>query len=133
MKLSPILLITMAVLTMSACQTTRVYVPTQGQWSATILNGQSLTSPLPTLKFNDDQRISGFSGCNRYSAGIVATANQIYITDAISTKMMCSESESATEQHYLTTLSRMTSIVISDNIMTMQSPSGEEIQFEKLD
>lgn len=74
-----------------------------------------------TLQFDHaQQRVSGFSGCNRFSGTYTLDQNQIHFGPIMSTKMACAESHrQATEQTFLDALSRVDSYLHETNSLTL--------------
>ncbi|MFN3840742.1 MAG: META domain-containing protein [Cyclobacteriaceae bacterium] len=65
-------------------------------WKLVRIENEDLTTfkePI-TLEFSDDQaRISGFGGCNRYFGSCRLSGNQITFSQIGSTKMFCQETQ----------------------------------------
>ncbi len=77
-----------------------------------------------TLAFDASaNRASGFSGCNRFSAGYVLTADGLTFTAPISTKMAC-EGGMELEAAYLAALSASTTYVVTDSTLTISGTEG---------
>jgi len=117
---------------LSACQSTPPQLPTDTRWQAISINGETISGPAPTLQFKGDRRIAGFAGCNRYSAGIVVTEDQFYITQPASTRMACPGQGMAIEHQYLSTLQQMTHAEQVGDSLTFRSPVAGSILFERI-
>jgi len=120
-------------LLLSACQSTPPTLPTDTKWQAISINGENISGAAPTLQFKGDRRIAGFAGCNRYSAGIIITEDQFYITQPASTRMACPGDGMTTEREYLSTLQQMTEAEQVGDSLSFKSPGGGSILFERID
>jgi heat shock protein HslJ len=84
-------------------------------------------SSLLTAIFSTDERLSGFSGCNSYSASYKTTQDgQITFGPVASTKIECSVGMEG-EQTYLEALSTVQSYQISGNSLTLTYNEGTEV------
>ena len=75
-------------------------------WQLIALGGtQPLTKKPITLSFNENGRLAGSSGCNRYFGGFSVQGNQLTIKSPLgSTKMACPETFMKQEQQFLQAL-----------------------------
>ncbi len=78
-----------------------------GQWEVTELAGASLLpdSP-PTLVFGPDG-VSGFAGCNQFSATLSVQDGNLVFGPMAMTKMACGEAEMAVEIAMISALERI--------------------------
>ena len=62
------------------------------EWAVVEINGEpvSLQKP-PFLRFEEPDRVTGFSGCNRMSGTYQMTGESVQFTPFIMTKMACAE------------------------------------------
>jgi heat shock protein HslJ len=62
-------------------------------WKVIEINGEAITSTMkrkPYLKFSEDNKVSGFAGCNGFGGNYtLKNASAITIDNVISTKMAC--------------------------------------------
>lgn len=74
-----------------------------------------------TLQFDHaEQRVSGFSGCNRFSGTYTVEQNQIHFGPLMSTKMACVDAQrNRTEQTFLDALSRTDSYLHAEDSLTL--------------
>jgi len=73
-------------------------------WKLVSINGRSFSTDPPTLTF-ETGRVTGFSGCNRYTGQVSErTPGQIDIVRLAGTKTACGEAESDLERRFLEAL-----------------------------
>lgn len=78
-----------------------------------------------TLKFGEDNRASGSSGCNSYSGSYSAVGDTISIQRLISTKRACLDQRAnQQEQRFLAGLESATRFRLSSNRLTLLSERG---------
>lgn len=64
------------------------------RWALTEINGQQLSAGRPYIEFDDQQRrVSGDGGCNRFSGGFELNGTSLKLTRLISTKRACLAAE----------------------------------------
>jgi len=92
-------------------------------WTLMELNGRAVTSTrVPTLLFDQADRISGFAGCNSYFATYHVQGAQLHVAEIGSTRMACTDERStATEQQYLEALRTVTRWDRSGPTLTLSS------------
>ena len=73
-----------------------------------------------TLRFEEGTRVSGFSGCNRYTGSYTVRGDSITFGPAGVTRMACSQGMD-TEQTYLSILPRVARFAIADSTLTLFS------------
>lgn len=79
-----------------------------GDWTVTYLNGTALPDGMEvTLSFADG-RISGSSGCNRFTGGYELTGEGLTLGQIAATRMACPTPAMETEQAVLAALSAIT-------------------------
>lgn len=84
----------------------------------------SLPTRLPTLSFVDSSRVSGFSGCNRFSGKYELKGENITFGHVVATRMMCLESMEF-EQQFQLFLSAVTRLSLHDNELVLHEEKGE--------
>jgi heat shock protein HslJ len=109
-------LATAAWLFASGCQTDRspsgssAVFSVPGTWRVNEIDGQRVEgAEAPTLSFDGSQRVSGSTGCNRYTAGVTVTGSEIRVGDAASTRMACAPAVMAQEERFLAALAAVRS------------------------
>jgi heat shock protein HslJ len=85
-----------------------------------------LTSELITATFSEDGTVSGFSGCNNYSAGYVVDGDSIQFGPAMANMMACSEPQGVMEAEaaYLAALSTATTFELDAEELTLRNGEG---------
>lgn len=77
-------------------------------------------------------RLSGFAGCNSYSAEFTVAGDRIEISPPASTRKACpSELAMALEREYLERLGRADAFVISDDSLELSLSDGSGMAFRK--
>ena len=72
-----------------------------------------------TMNFDyESSRVSGFSGCNQYSAPYVLSADTLIFGPATSTKMFCLESDSV-ERAFLAAIPAIATWRVDDTLLTL--------------
>lgn len=85
-----------------------------------------------TLEFGDAQKVSGFSGVNRYSGSYVATAaGNLKFGPMASTKMAGPDDAMAAEAVYLNLLERVTSYRMSGDQLVLLGSQQELLTFAR--
>ncbi|MBP1466906.1 META domain-containing protein [Candidatus Chloroploca sp. M-50] len=100
-------------------------------WILTTINGAApLSEGAPiSAEFDDEGRITGSAGCNRYFADYTVADGTLSISQAGSTRMACEEAVMAQEQAFLDQLSRATSYVIDGATLTITIDDGTTLVF----
>ncbi|PDV96586.1 META domain-containing protein [Candidatus Chloroploca asiatica] len=100
-------------------------------WLLTELNGAApLSEATPiSAEFDDEGRVAGSAGCNRYFAGYTVAEGTLSITQAGSTMMACEDAILAQEMAFLDQLSRATSYVIDGTTLTITVDDGATLVF----
>ena len=100
------------------------------RWVATAIGGQPVL-PGTTIDaaFDDNGRLMGTAGCNRYSAACTREGDTISIGPAISTRMFCAQPAGVMEQEaaYLAALERAASAVAGDGTLALTDAAGAEL------
>jgi heat shock protein HslJ len=115
----------------SGCQTDRSPSGTSavfsvpGTWRVDEIDGQRVEgAEPPTLSFDGSQRVSGSTGCNRYTAGVTLTGSEIRVGDPASTRMACAPAVMAQEQRFLAALTAVRSHRLDGDAVELLDESG---------
>ncbi len=113
-----------------SCKAQEVSLKSTG-WTLVRLDGESMPATLRepvTLIFNEDQtRVSGFGGCNRYFGNCQLTGNRITFSQLGSTKMFCAENMTV-EDKFFRLLSEVDVYKVADQ--KLQLTAGGRLLFE---
>jgi heat shock protein HslJ len=82
----------------------------------------------PTLIFSDDDKISGFAGCNRFFGSYAVSGRVITFSNLGATKMFCDEAMSL-EDAYLKLLSGERRALFSDSKLILTGDDGNQMIF----
>lgn len=96
-------------------------------WIVTAIDGDN---PLPdrpvTIAFDDDNRISGQSSCNRYMGPCTIEGDKITVGPVAGTRMFCGEALMAQEQRFLDLLQTAQRWEISpDGLLVLHGAKGK--------
>ena len=96
--------------------------------------GVALEAIAVTAQF-EDGKVSGHSGCNRYSASYALDGDSLTIgPDIAGTNMACPRAQMAVEQAYLGRLPKVAGYAIDGDTLTMSDDQGDTIlRFEATD
>lgn len=97
-----------------------------GQWQVESIDQAGIIdSSHITVRFTDDGRIVGSSGCNRYSAAITKEGDRLSIAQAVSTRMACAPALMQQEQRFFAALGETTAIYkLSDTWLVSEDADG---------
>jgi len=85
-------------------------------WSlARLGTGADLAGTVPDVRFGDDGSMSGFTGCNRFTATYTTDGSSLDVGPIASTKMACLPPASVIESDYLNALAGVTGWSIGAN------------------
>ncbi|MEM8632449.1 MAG: META domain-containing protein [Pseudomonadota bacterium] len=85
-------------------------------WRVTAIGGAALPQGVePNFEFTADMRISGSSGCNRFSGPLEMTGESLTVGNAISTRRACPEPLMQSETAFFKALSAVTKFDISED------------------
>ena len=77
-------------------------------------------------------RLSGFAGCNNYSAGLTVTGDRVQVSQPVSTRKACpSETLMALEREYLERIARASAFVVTDDRLELSLSDGSGMAFRK--
>ncbi len=99
---------------------------TGGVWTVTSLQGVKPDVSI-TATFGTDGKISGFGGCNNYSAGYTVDGSSLTVSSPESTLMACSELADEVESDYFYLLEASGAYEIKGDKLTIKDSSGQEI------
>lgn len=103
-------------------------------WRLTALGGQSpgvagsATAPL-TARF-EAGRVSGFSGCNRFTGGYTLDGDSVVVGPLAGTMMACADPQMAIEKTFLSGLAGALRKAISGDRLTLTSATGDALAFQ---
>lgn len=75
------------------------------------------------------ERLSGFAGCNNYTAAISVNGDQIQVSAPASTRKACAPAVMALEQEFLERITGATSFVITDDHLDLSLADGSGMAF----
>ncbi|MBO9406649.1 META domain-containing protein [Shimia sp. R9_1] len=88
---------------------------TIGSWLVVVMNGEVVQSErVPQIEFDADGRVSGSSGCNRFTGSYTRTGDRLSFGPLASTRMACSDELNAQETAFFKTLTQVSSVGIMD-------------------
>jgi len=91
-----------------------------GIYSVTTLSEHDTLAITPEINFDvNTNRVSGFSGCNRFNGSYTIDGNKITFGPIASTKMMCREEANTIEQKMFNALSQVNSFTLKNNVLTL--------------
>jgi putative lipoprotein len=98
------------------------------QWQLSMLGTQVITADVtqqhPNLIFTqDDSKVVGFAGCNRFSGRYDVLTNNVSLTGLATTKKICFQQMNL-ETQFLTALSATDNYKVIDKILTLYSNTG---------
>jgi heat shock protein HslJ len=129
MRIDRVMILILSVLAVTACAARGGGANLEGSnWILTSLNGVGLVPGSSiTAAFGDDGRLSGSSGCNRYSASYEVSGSSLTIGQAMSTLMACEEALMAQESAYLAALASTAGYVMTADQLTLRDASGSSL------
>ncbi|KXO13051.1 Lipoprotein-related protein [Moritella sp. JT01] len=97
-------------------------------WQLSMLGTEAITTDVtlhtPYITFSqDDNKVMGFAGCNRFSGNYDRQANNVNLTQLLTTKKLCFQQMNL-ETQFLTALSEADNYSVIDNTLTLYSNSG---------
>lgn len=97
----------------------------QQKWTLRLINGGSVSiTSRPDMTF-DGGRISGFSGCNRFSGGYTRQGNRLQISQIVSTRMACTNpAQSRTETQFLSALRTISQMTQAGQTLILRAQDG---------
>jgi len=102
-----------------------------GTYYITSLKGTKIKSLNLTLNFvENSDKVSGFSGCNRFSGTYAIKKDSIYFSPLIATKMYCEKTQK-TENLMLSYLSKTNSFLVEENTLILKNNEVTLIEAQK--
>ena len=80
-----------------------------------------------TFDYNSG-RVSGFSGCNQYSAPYVLAGDSLIFGPAAATKMACGGTGDSVEQAFLAAIPAVATWHLADSILTLSGSGGVAVR-----
>jgi len=97
-------------------------------WRATEIAGFGHAGAAESIvSFNQDDQVSGKTGCNTYLGPYRLNGNQITFGPFAMTRMMCEPEVAPQEDAFLAALAKATTIELSRNVMTLRDASGTSL------
>ena len=100
-------------------------------WTATGVNNgsaavvSSAVSETVTAEFGADGALSGFAGCDTYTASYeTAGGDAISITDVATTRMACADDAMEVEQQFVAALGNATTYTLAGDTLTLRDADG---------
>ncbi|QUM81595.1 YbaY family lipoprotein [Moritella sp. 5] len=98
-------------------------------WQLSMLGTEAVTADVtlhtPYITFSqDDNKVMGFAGCNRFSGNYDRQANNVNLTQLLTTKKLCFQQMNL-EAQFLTALSETDNYNVIDNTLTLYSAVGD--------
>ena len=101
-------------------------------WRLTAVAGkgvEGLASGAVTARF-EAGRVSGFSGCNRFTGGYALDGDSVVVGPLAGTMMACSDPQMAIEETFRSALTGKLRKAISGDRLTLTSASGDALAFQ---
>jgi heat shock protein HslJ len=95
------------------------------RWQLVEMNGA--VEPFVTLAFDDQGRVSGSGGCNRYGGGYSIDGETIRFTDLFSTMMACPHLQ--VEQAFFAALGSASTFELGDDSLIIRYGAGDALVF----
>ena len=108
-------------------------VPVRGtEWTLVSINGTAIaaTGRMPTLLLEEDNRASGFAGCNRFSATYSLSSDSLRLSSIAMTRMFCAQADEL-EQQYVSVLEATRLYRLSGAQLELATTGGLTALFEK--
>lgn len=102
-------------------------------WLLTSLDGSSpVTGSSITLNFDKDS-LGGSAGCNSYGGEYKLRGDKLTLNSVYSTEMYCEAAGLMDQEaYYLELLSKVESVSITGDTLTLTTSSGETLEFEAM-
>jgi heat shock protein HslJ len=114
-------------ITQAAGATAAVSPALAGTWQLTKLRGAEPSVPGITASFTAAGKLSGFSGCNRYSGRYTTSASKITISDLAMPLMACPEPAMRTESAYVDALESAKRYSVESGTLTLKGRLGRTL------
>ncbi|WP_270727652.1 YbaY family lipoprotein [Shimia sp. Alg240-R146] len=101
-------------------------VLTSSEWLVVVLDGKELQSErLPQMRFDADGRVSGSSGCNRFTGSVDISAGGFAFGPLASTRMACPAALGAQETQFFAALERVTGYNVQNGAALVDADGRE--------
>lgn len=100
------------------------------RWVLASLSGGTITAPAPTLAFEEEGRVHGSSGVNRFGGDCTIDGTQIRFGSLMSTKMAGPPERMELERRYLEVLGKATRWSVTKGRLTLADAEGALAVFE---
>jgi heat shock protein HslJ len=113
----------------AGCQSTNTGVPGSAalsgtSWLAEEIEGHDVLEKVrSTLEF-EGERVDGSAGCNRYTAPVVTTGNQLHAGTAVTTRAICSPAVMGQELRFLAALAATISYRVEGDSLRLVDLQG---------
>lgn len=118
-------------LAMAACKSEADPLRTFGtgiEWQVFEISGAPVSDGVKvTLAQSEAGRISGTTGCNRYTGPISASEGKIAIGAIAVTRMMCPEPQMQAEAAFLSAVTKVTAASETDGTLTLSDATGTPV------
>jgi len=91
-----------------------------GDWAAS-----GITARFDAL----DGRLSGFAGCNSYSAAVTVSGDRMQVSEPVSTRMACPAPAMELEQEYLERIARTSAFAVAGDRLELSLGDGSGMAF----
>jgi putative lipoprotein len=99
----------------------------EGTWTLTDgVDVDGWEKAAPTADFKDG-KLSGSSGCNRYTTSYTTTGDELKLGQVATTRMACAPPASDVELAFLTKLDRVTGWSVDGGELALQAQDGEAL------
>lgn len=99
-----------------------------GKWTVTNVGEQPVNAGRPPLlELQDANRVTGFSGCNRFSGTYTRNGATLRFSGVAATMMACPEPAMTLERQMLQALGQVTEFRISSGRLTLLGAEGQEV------
>jgi heat shock protein HslJ len=102
------------------------------EWSLVTLNGTAVatTGRKPTLLLGNDNRASGFAGCNQFSGAYSLGSDSLKFSNMAMTRMFCADTADL-EQGYVAALESIRAYRVSETTLELLDDQRVVAVFEK--
>jgi heat shock protein HslJ len=103
------------------------------EWTVGSLDGEPLPENVSiSIKFLEDDRVAGHSGCNRFMGGYTLTGEGLSFGQLAGTMMACPEPQMEVERTFLTLMGEVVRFDRSDDgALVLETASGQRIIAER--
>lgn len=84
-----------------------------------------------TLEFNDEGRVAGSSGCNRFMGGYTFDGTALSFSPLAGTMMACPDELMQQEQTFLKIMEQIAGYTLADDTLTVTDADGRALVFVK--